>query len=95
MDELLRNNFYESFVSMNGGQRRRMVLDLTIQLPAMLENHVLTLRDSAIQNFHDEKFFRGWIFAIRALFKAPFNSAFIRNLLYHFNHQIKIMFKAI
>ncbi len=52
-------------------------------LPHYLENHVLSLRDGAIQAFHENKFKEGYKLAFKALLKQPFEKKFILDLLYH------------
>ena len=52
-------------------------------LPSHIENHILLVRDCAIQAFHEDNFGTGLSLAIRALIKSPFNLKFTRNVLYH------------
>lgn len=60
-----------------------MVKNWAIILPALLETHVLTLRDNAIQAFHERKPRRGYIYSFRALMKDPFDYTFLKDVLYH------------
>jgi hypothetical protein len=52
-------------------------------LPGYFNNHILTLRDTAIQLFNEDMFRKGYRFSIRAIMKDPFNFKFIRDILYH------------
>jgi hypothetical protein len=55
----------------------------TKALPKSFENHILTLRDNAIQHFCQDDFKRGYRFAIKALLKSPGDVKFIRDVMYH------------
>ena len=83
MDELLNKEFNSIFLSMNADQRMRRISTLTKRLPHLLENHILTLRDNAIQAFHENKFSTGYLFTLRALLKNPFDVKFLKDIVYH------------
>lgn len=62
----------------------------TGKLPTLLETHVLTLQDNAIQAFHENQFAKGYRFAIKAFMKKPRDGKFLRDIAYHSRRAIKI-----
>jgi hypothetical protein len=61
----------------------------TLKLPGHIQNHVLVLRDGAIQAFHENKFWSGYKFAFRALLKDPLEVKFLREVFYHTKRLLK------
>jgi hypothetical protein len=59
-------------------------------LPNILDNHVLMVRDNAIQAFNKDNFLKAYRYSIRAWFKDPFEVDFIKDILYHTKRLIKI-----
>jgi hypothetical protein len=54
------------------------------QLPTVFKNHVLTMRDNAIQAFNQDKFSEAYKWSIKALIKEPFlNKIFLKDIAYH------------
>lgn len=83
MDDLLARELVNSWCDLPVEQKLYHIRKLTTMLPAYFDNHVLLLRDQAIQLFHENLFRQGYGFAFRALLKDPFNLKFCRDLLYH------------
>ena len=59
------------------------VKNWTIELPPLFINHILTIRDNAIQAFNDYKHGEGYRHALKAVLKAPLNITFLKDVLYH------------
>lgn len=58
-------------------------------LPGYFQRHVLTLRDNAIQEFNENRFFKGYAWAAKAMMKQPLgDKTFVKDVLYHFKRQI-------
>lgn len=55
----------------------------TEYLPVYFEQHVLTIRDKAIQHFNEKKYRAGYKWALKALLKDPYNKGFLKDILYH------------
>ncbi len=53
------------------------------RLPAYVENHVIFLKDSAIQAFNRAEFRKGYQYAFKALIRSPLDIKFIKDILYH------------
>jgi hypothetical protein len=83
IDNFLEKELIESWRVSPREQKEDHIKRMTVRLPSFLENHVLTLRDDAIQLFHDGRYREGCGFAFRALMKNPFNLQFDNDLLYH------------
>ncbi|PIQ22095.1 MAG: hypothetical protein COW65_05210 [Cytophagales bacterium CG18_big_fil_WC_8_21_14_2_50_42_9] len=60
----------------------------TMMLPAYFDEHVLTLRDLAIQSFNTNDFSTGYHQAFKALVKNPFSLGFMKDILYHTKRKI-------
>jgi hypothetical protein len=59
-------------------------------LSGRFDDHVLSLRDNAIQAFNENKFGDGYSWAAKAIRKAPFGDLkFYKDVLYHFKRHIK------
>lgn len=87
MDAMLNNFFQTAHQDLD--QLRTDVLTLTHSLPALIQNHILTLRDNAIQAFHTNDFRKGFGFAMRAILKNPWNKKFLLDVGYHAKRGIK------
>ncbi len=57
-------------------------------LPAHFAQHKLMLRDRSIQAFNENQFKIGYLYAVKALTKSPFDLKFIRDILYHTRRSI-------
>ena len=58
-------------------------------LPGYFKDHVLTLKDNAVQAFNEKKYAEGYKWAGKALLRNPFNDTlFLRDVLYHFRQHI-------
>ncbi|RYD57383.1 MAG: hypothetical protein EOP56_08735 [Sphingobacteriales bacterium] len=58
-------------------------------LPHYFEEHVLTLRDNAIQTFNENKYREGYKWAMKALIKQPMgDKTFLKDVLYHLKRQV-------
>lgn len=64
----------------------------TKRLPILFENHVFSLRDQAIQSFHEKKYMEGYGYSFRALMKSPLNKKFLYDLSYHTKKMIYARF---
>jgi len=89
MDEVLAREISDKFLSMNPGQRISQLVSLTKQLPGLLENHIHTLRDNAIQAFHENRFSIGYAYALQAVVKNPTDKKFWLDLGYHTKRWIR------
>jgi hypothetical protein len=90
MDGILMTLINLSWLRYDPIQRRNKIMSLTRQLPQLLETSILTLRDNAIQAFHENKFYIGLKFSMRALVSNPFDGKFILDLAYHFKRWMKL-----
>ena len=52
-------------------------------LPSYFDNHILTIRDNAIQALNENNYFNGYLHTFKAMTKDPFNMKFITDVLYH------------
>ena len=87
MDNLLETLFLTWPTEKN--EQLNHVRALAQTLPSDLSNHILTLRDNAIQAFHENQFKTGYRITFRALQKKPFNGKFLRDVAYHTRRAIK------
>jgi hypothetical protein len=83
VDLLLVDAFSTDFQSATLQEKLRIAKLLTQQLPDIFEQHILMLRDNAVQAFTDNRFSEGYRHALRALRKSPFNPQFIKDVLHH------------
>lgn len=88
MDSLLEHELQLSWCDLSKEKKLMHIRKLTAMLPEYLENHILMIRDQAIQSFHENRFKQGYGFALRALLKDPFNLKFCRDLLYHIRRHL-------
>lgn len=92
MDDLLEK-FFLNATGRDVDKLQTDVLGLTKTLPTSIQNHVLTLRDNAIQAFHNNLFAKGYRFAVRAFLKNPSNKKFLFDVAYHSKRGIKTIFQ--
>lgn len=88
IDGVLTRILDKEFLTQSEQSRIHTVKKLTVSLPTIFETHVLTLRDNAIQAFHERRFAEGYGFALRALAKKPFAFQFLRDVFYHVRRQL-------
>ena len=72
----------------SGDQKIKMTEQWVKMLPLFVDHHILSLRDNAIQSFHDDKFGEGYYWAFRSFFKDPFNFQFAKDIGYHTKRQL-------
>lgn len=83
MDELLARDMTDDWMNLTLEQKSRWTRHWTGLLPEYMERHVFSLRDHAIQSFHEGRYGSGYRYALRALMQDPMDKEFIRHLLYH------------
>lgn len=83
VDEALSVEFGDRFLKKTRPERLTQIKKMTGLFPTLLESHILTLRDNAVQSFHENQFYKGYTFALRALLKNPRDAKFIADVLYH------------
>jgi len=83
IDLFLNKKMTKTWGELLEGDKKRMVSEWVEILPRYLNNHVLLLRDKAIQAFHENRYSEGYRFAIRAMLKNPFALSFIKDVFYH------------
>jgi len=83
VDDILKREFGPDFEKMNLEKKMASVMDLTKELPHILDEHIFTLRDKAIQAFCEDKFGDGFRFSIKALAKDPMDKVFLMDFGYH------------
>lgn len=88
MDGWLKD-FFSDWQRHNANETFEHVKTLTKKLPGLLANHALTLRDNAIQAFHEDRFLEGYRFSLRLLLKKPFDFIFMRDVAYHTRRLLK------
>jgi hypothetical protein len=77
------------FLSIPENKKFELTVKLVQKLPTLLDNHILILRDNSIQLFHENKFSKGFAYAVRALIKNPFDMNFFLDVGYHFKRWMK------
>ncbi len=92
MDEWLGQMINLPWASRSLQQKLDFTHRHTAQLPKIVENHVLMLRDKAIQSFHEKKYMAGYSYSFCALMKSPLNRKFLFDLLYHTKKMIYARF---
>lgn len=83
MDQTLGTLLSPAFADCPLSERLKLIAEAVKDMPALLETHVLTLRDNSIQSFHENKFSKGYEYAFRALVKDVSAFGFLRDVLYH------------
>jgi hypothetical protein len=83
MDAWLNENINATWAALPVDKKIISVKKGTSVLPHYLESHHLSLRDDAIQAFHEKKFLKGYKKAFEALIKGPFQKKFFMDVLYH------------
>lgn len=87
-DLFLKERINEQWASCSIELKYKSVQAWTSQLPDLFENHILILRDRAVQAFHENNFKVGYKYAMKALLVEPFNFTFIKDVLYHFKRYL-------
>ena len=82
-DHFLSRNIDTSWRKLLRNEKDAMVRKWTLQLPTYFENHLLMIKDNAVQAFNTNDFRRGYTLAFRALIRNPFSITFIRDVVYH------------
>jgi hypothetical protein len=83
VDLFLRERMNTKWSQISAKEKLSEVKQWTEELPPLFLNHILTIRDSAIQAFNNYKHGEGYRYALKALLKAPFNTTFLKDVLYH------------
>ena len=90
IDEFLKEQFNDGFSKKLLDEKIAIVKKWTEELPKVFENHVLTLRDNAVQKLNENKYGEGYVWAAKAIFKAPLSDGkFIKDVIYHLKRQLK------
>jgi hypothetical protein len=89
-DLFLQERINEQWASGSIEFKYKSIRHWTEQLPNIFENHILTLRDNAVQAFNSNNFTVGYKYALKALLMEPFNLTFIKDILYHFKRSLHI-----
>ena len=89
IDIFLKAYLTEDFVSLPLEHKAQSVAQWTKRLPRYLDRHILTLKDNAIQAFHESNRRRGYMYALKAFLRDPFDFKFVRDVLYHTKRLIK------
>lgn len=83
MDAFLVGRIDDKWAKLGIDNKVQMILVWTRMLPRYFDTHVLSLRDNAIQAFHEGKVAAGYAFALKALAKQPLDGRFLMDVLYH------------
>jgi len=83
VDGFLAERFTPKWIALPLEGKLHTIHRWTASFPHYLDTHILSLRDDAVQHFHVNEFGKGYRSALRAFFKAPFNAAFVKDVLYH------------
>jgi hypothetical protein len=68
--------------------RKAQVKDWSIAMPRFVANHVMMLRDMAVQHFHKNNFTAAWPIALRVLKGTPWDRKLWGDLLHHLKRNI-------
>jgi len=74
-------------------EKGRIIKEWSLVLPNFIENHVYMIQYKAIQAFHDDKFLKGYAFALKALAKRPLFLNFYSEIGYHVKRNLKFIFR--
>lgn len=88
VDTFLESRINTEWMSLPASAKSAEVELWISELQNYIQCHVLTLRDNAIQAFHEDRFGAGYSFAFRAFIKQPTNVQFVRDVLYHVRRHI-------
>jgi hypothetical protein len=83
MDDFNERRLTTQFARLPLEKKLHVIRKAIAGMPEYLENHVLTLRDNAMQYFWSNDFGKGYRYALRALSKDVFNLPFLKDILYH------------
>jgi hypothetical protein len=83
MDKWLLQTITLQWAALPANQKTEKIKTWTSSLPDHLANHILCLRDDAIQAFNENNFSAGYKNAWRAFIKQPLNKRFCLDVLYH------------
>lgn len=83
IDIFLEHKLGDSWVCLPLSQKLLQVKEWTTLLPDYFEKHILTVKDNAIQAFNENDFSKGYYYAFQAIVQKPFDTDFIKNVLYH------------
>lgn len=89
IDQFLATELNEEWAAKDLQEKISIVKKWIDILPKHFEEHVLTLRDNAIQTFNENKFSEAYKWATKALIKEPMgDTTFIKDILYHLKRQL-------
>lgn len=89
IDEFLGEELNDKWAEKPLAEKIKIVRQWVDLLPKYFEEHVLTLRDNAIQTLNEDKYTEGFKWALKALVKQPLgDKTFIKDILYHFKRQL-------
>jgi hypothetical protein len=83
VDDFLLKNMTDTWLAGPIEGRLRDVQMWSNHLVRLFPRHVLMLRYNAVQEFWENRFRSGYWFMFRALLRNPFDSKFMRDVLYH------------
>jgi hypothetical protein len=83
MDVFLNEKINDRWGKLTSNEKTTLVKQRIEILPSYLENHLLALRDNAIQSFNKNKFAEAYKYSLLTLLKNPFDLKFIKDILYH------------
>ncbi len=64
--------------------KKAFILKAVHDLPALFENHILSLKDKAIQYFNDKNYAQGLHYAVKAFSEGAWrDKVFVKDVLYH------------
>lgn len=89
MDQFLSEEITLKWSELTEEKKETMIKEWTKVLPSHIDNHILMLRDNAIQSFHENKFKEGYWFAAKAIAKKPFSLTFAMDVLFHTKRWIR------
>lgn len=83
MDSFLADRLNAKWSDLNVDAKIQMLVHWTEMLPMYLEQHVLSLRDNAIQSFNEDRYSDAYAYALKAIVKSPMDVKFFKDVLYH------------
>lgn len=89
IDGLLEEELSKMLVLTTMPERNEFIKELTKRLPPIFDNHLLSLKDNAIQSLNAKNFGIGYKWALKAIFAGAIaDKTFIKDLLYHLKRQL-------
>jgi hypothetical protein len=82
-DTFLEQSVTVAWSLQDSGKKKEQVRKWVQVLSRLFKEHVLMLRDNAIQAFNENDFATGYRFALKAILKQPLNFAFLKDVAYH------------